>query len=267
MKTAIIQMNIAWGDISTNCQTASMLIDSMPGQDLYILPEMFSTGFATQPQGIADNSNETLTWMISKANQTGVAICGSVAVDLHDYGFRNRMYFVKPGDTLDSVCYYDKRHLFSYGGENINYTAGEKRIITEWHGVRFLLQICYDLRFPVFARNNKDYDAIIYVASWPTSRISVWNILLQARAIENQCYVLACNRIGNDPRCTYSGGSQIIDAYGRIKCSADTDTQESICTSIDMEKLCEFRTKFPVLGDADRIIDPTSAQNPVPRNL
>lgn len=252
MKVTLIQMDIVWGDIAANCATASQMIDANPDSDLYVLPEMWSTGFATEPDAIADDRQASLQWMQQKADSTGAAIAGSVAIRCQDGSFRNRFYFVKPGEAANPTAYYDKRHLFSYGGEHLRYTAGEERTIVEWRGVRFLLQVCYDLRFPTFSRNRGgSYDAAIYVASWPTSRIAVWQTLLHARAIENQCYVLAVNRIGTDPACTYCGGTELIDAYGRTIEACPNDTNGCITAELDMERLAAFRRKFPVLADAD----------------
>lgn len=248
MKVSLIQMDIQWGDIAANCHTASQLIDQYPGSQLYVLPEMFSTGFATQPEGLADDRLQSLQWMQHKAAATQAAICGSVATKAEDGTYRNRFYFVKPsGETV----FYDKHHLFTYGNEHHRYTAGQERVVVEWQGVRFLLQVCYDLRFPCFARNHSDYDCALYVASWPTSRIEPWRALLRARAIENQCYVMGVDRIGTDPACTYCGGTEAISPYGKTLAACPDDTQTVITVELDMENLLAFRQKFPVLNDAD----------------
>lgn len=257
MKVTLLQMDIVWGDIAKNCEVASQLIDSAPGSDLYVLPEMWSTGFATEPDGIADDSLQSLRWMQQKANATNAAIAGSVATKAEDGTFRNRFYFVKPqapqasDEALSDIVFYDKHHLFTYGNEHHRYTAGQERVIIEWRGVRFLLQVCYDLRFPCFARNKGTaYDCAIYVASWPTSRIDPWRALLKARAIENQCYVLGVDRIGTDPACSYCGGTEFIDAYGRVEACPDNE-QCTLTRTLDIEALNAFRKKFPVLSDAD----------------
>jgi predicted amidohydrolase len=181
------------------------------------------------------------------------AIAGSM--DVEEDGKRyNRFYFVTPTD----VYTYDKRHLFSYAGEDKNFTAGKERTIVEWRGVKFLLQVCYDLRFPCFSRNRLTadgiplYDAIIYVANWPASRRRVWDVLLQARALENQCFVIGVNRVGDDPNCHYDGGSAIIDAKGKILAKVQDETAASATALLDMESLNAFRAKFPVLRDADK---------------
>ncbi|MDD7318148.1 MAG: amidohydrolase [Prevotella sp.] len=252
MKTTILQMDIAWGDNKGNVLRADAMIDDAPEADLYILPEMFSTGFTANPEGLVEGEDcKTLEWMYRKAKEKGAAIAGSIATKCGERFF-NRLYFVKPdGD----VVAYDKRHLFSYAGENLHYTRGEERVIVEWRGVRIMLQVCYDLRFPVFSRNHGDYDMLIYVASWPTSRIKVWDTLLHARALENQCYVAGVNRVGSDPKCEYCGNSVIISPYGDDIAVCESYEESAKVAEIDMEKLRSFRKKFPVMDDADIIHD------------
>ena len=248
MKVTILQRNIEWANPALNIQRADEAIDRNAGADLYVLPEMFSTGFCTQPEGIAEPSNsDTLRWMQRKAAETNAAIAGSVAIE-EQGKYYNRFYFVKPDG---SVTHYDKKHLFTYGGEHMRFTAGEERVIVEWRGVRILLEVCYDLRFPIWARNRGDYDMILYVASWPTPRAAAWSALLVARAIENQCYVAGVNRVGADPACEYCGGSVIIDPYGKVMATCADNTECEATAEIDMQALEAFREKFPVLKDAD----------------
>ena len=248
MKVTILQRDIEWAKPAVNVQRAEEAIERNAGADLYVLPEMFSTGFCSQPEGIAESSeSDTLKWMQRKAAEINAAIAGSVAVE-EQGKFYNRFYFVKPDG---SVTHYDKKHLFTYGGEHLRFTAGEERVVVEWRGVRILLEVCYDLRFPIWARNRGDYDMILYVASWPTPRVAAWSALLVARAIENQCYVAGVNRVGTDPACEYCGGSVIIDPYGKV-IAACADNEECEATAeVDMEVLEAFREKFPVLKDAD----------------
>ena len=248
MKIAIIQTNIDWGNPAANVQKANEIIDRKEQVDLFVLPEMFSTGFCTEPKGIAEPVGcDTLQWMKKKAAEKGCAIAGSIATE-DDGRFYNRFYFVHPDGIVD---WYDKKHLFTYGGEDKHFTAGDRRVIVNYRGIRILLQVCYDLRFPVAARNRKDYDMILYVASWPTSRVDAWKTLLRARAIENQCYVAGVNRVGEDPNCSYCGGSAVIDPYGRTLVACEDDVACEAVTDIDMEALEAFRAKFPVLDDAD----------------
>ncbi|MBE6310913.1 MAG: amidohydrolase [Bacteroidales bacterium] len=248
MKITILQRDIEWANPAKNVKRADEAIDRNPGSDIYVLPEMFSTGFCTNPEGIAESDNsETLQWLIRKAAAIDAAIAGSVAIE-KDGKFYNRFYFVKPDG---SVTYYDKKHLFTYGGEHKRFTAGDRRVIVEFLGIRILLEICYDLRFPIWARNRGDYDMILYVASWPTPRISAWSALLVARAIENQCYVAGVNRVGSDPVCEYCGASVVIDPYGKIIASCNDREECEATATIDIDALEAFRKKFPVLNDAD----------------
>ena len=247
MKTTILQRDIKWGDPKANIQRADEAISRNAGSDLYVLPEMFSTGFCTSPEGIAERDDTTLQWMKSKACEIDAAIAGSIAVE-EDGKYYNRFYFVKPDGE---VTHYDKKHLFTYGGEHLRFTAGEERVVVEWRGVRILLEVCYDLRFPIWARNRGDYYMILYVASWPTPRVGAWSALLVARAIENQCYVAGVNRVGNDPACEYCGGSVIIDPYGVTIAECEISQESEATAEIDMAALEAFRRKFPVLLDAD----------------
>ena len=256
MTITLLQQDIVWGNIQANHDKAHEAILAAPKSDLYVLPEMWSTGFATSPAEIAEDDQQSLSWMKAMANQLNAAIAGSVATKVGN-SFFNRFYFVKPKQNNGSneVCFYDKHHLFL--GEKSNYRAGNNRVIVSWRGVRFLLQVCYDLRFPIFARNAEScdtdaYDVALYPASWPSVRREPWDILLKARAIENQCYVCGINRVGNDPSCNYNGGTVIIDAYGRTVAACEDNKECWISAEINLDKLEAFRTKFPVLKDRDK---------------
>ena len=248
MKVTILQRDIVWAAPADIVRRTEESIDRNPGSDLYVLPEMFSTGFCTQPEGIAEPAeNKTVSWMTSKASQTGAAIAGSIAV--HEDGrYYNRFHFVTPDGNIVT---YDKKHLFTFGGEHKTFTSGSERVIVTYKGFRILLAICYDLRFPVWSRNRGDYDMIIYVASWPTPRVEAWKILLTARAIENQCYVVGVNRVGDDPGNTYCGGSCVIDPYGKIIVACEDGREMEATAEVDKDILEAFRAKFPVLDDAD----------------
>ncbi len=248
MKILLLQTDIRWQSPSENRRRAAELIEAAPAADLVVLPEMFTTGFATEPAGVAEPQGEaTLAWMRQTAARYDAAVAGSVAVE-EEGNYYNRFYFVKP----DGSCIaYDKRHLFTFAGEDKRYTAGRERVIVEWRGVRILLQVCYDLRFPVFARNRGDYGLILYAASWPTVRLHAWNTLLRARAIENVCYVAGVNRTGDDPQCSYSGGTALVDFRGETLVEAAPSSEEAVFCEIDQESLTEFRRKFPALDDAD----------------
>lgn len=236
MKVELLQKDLVWADPEANLAAFDAEIAARPGADLYVLPEMFTTGFATRPEGIAESEGKGLAWMKRISSERGCAVAGSIAT-LENGKYYNRFYFVTP----EKVWQYDKHHLFTYSGEHHHFTAGNEKVIAEWQGVRFRLAVCYDLRFPVWLRNaDPAYDALVIVASWPSPRAEAWKALLRARAIENQCYVIGVNRIGDDPSCHYSGDSAFIDAYGQ-------DAEE-----IDMDALRAFREKFPVLKDADK---------------
>ncbi len=171
---------------------------------------------------------------------------GSVVI-LEDGIYRNRMLFVEPSGKMTQ---YDKHHLFRPGGEGRDYTPGKRRVVVEYKGFRFLMQVCYDLRFPVFSRNRGDYDAIIYCASWDNKRRDAWCALLRARAIENQSYVIGVNRVGTDPDAVYIGDSKAIDYLGRTMADAESGEWTMVVT-LDLEEQRAFRQSFPAWMDAD----------------
>ena len=247
MKTAIIQNCIRTKQLDWTLQFATDLLNQQQGADLYVLPEMFATGFMVD--GAVENGQRILNWMQQQSRRLDAAVAGSIAIKDDEGNPRNRLFFVRPDGSFD---YYDKHHLFTMAGENKQYLAGHQRVIVEWRGVRFLLQVCYDLRFPVFSRNRGDYDAIIYVANWPSSRSEVWHTLLRARALENQCFVVGANISGDDTGiCYHAGDSAIINAYGHTLAQCIPSKVESAAAELDMESLLHFRKKFPVLADAD----------------
>ena len=227
-------------------------MDSAPGSDLYVLPEMWSTGFATQPEGIAhpEQSNTALQWMIDAAQRHHCAVSGSLAVRLADGPYVNRHYFID--GRSGRQYHYDKHHLFTYGHEDECYTPGNSHSIVEYAGFRLLLLTCYDLRFPCWSRyaTGREYDAIILVANWPDSRQEAWQVLTQARAIENQCYFVGVNRVGADTKCHYIGGSVAVEVTGHViaRCG---DAMEALTVVLDKEELDFRRRKFRVLDDRD----------------
>lgn len=251
MKITLLQTDIRWGEPTKNADNVYQLMKQAEPSDLYVLPEMWSTGFATAPHGIAEKDGmPSLERMIDWAEELDAAICGSVSIyNSGDGTFRNRQYFVTPDGKFIS---YDKHHLFRYGGEDRFYTAGEERTIAYHKTMRFLLLTCYDLRFPLWARYQDDYDAIIVVANWPQSRQNAWQILTRARAIENQCFLIGCNRVGDDETCHYIGRSVIVSPKGRTIAQAKTDGQEIVTTDISLEELNRLRAKFNVLDERDR---------------
>lgn len=244
LKISGINLDISWKDKDANYHTIQKAAQYI-STDILLLPEMFATGFYMKPNEIADENEETLRWMKSLAKERQTAVCGSVAVKENDI-FYNRMYFVEPNGTFYS---YDKRHLFSYSGEDKTYTPGKEKVIVHYKGWRILLQVCYDLRFPVFTRNNDNYDVILYVANWPKSRIDAWQTLLKARAIENQAYVFGLNRIGIDGNnLEYPESSYCYFADGT---EVSTTSENIISAEFTREKLEKFREKFPFLSDRD----------------
>lgn len=248
IRVAMLQTDIVWADPERNREKAIEIFRQAGTADLYVLPEMFSTGFCTSPDGIAEESpSETLEWMKAIAREKDCALAGSIAMHVGG-AFRNRFCFVFPDGN---AYFYDKRHLFSYGDEHREFTAGDRRVIVEYRGVRILLQICYDLRFPVWARNREDYDMAVYVANWPVTRVEAWNTLLRARAIENQCYVCGVNRAGRDPYNSYSGQSALIGPNGNTVASCGDGVDVAVSADVDLDLLNRFRGTFPVLKDAD----------------
>ncbi len=243
-RIAIVQRDIVWQDIDANLRALEHMLAGVKA-DIVVLSEMFQTGFVTKPESIADDGR-TIRWMQSMAMQHNFAIVGSVVVKEGEC-YYNRMAFVKPRGEME---YYDKHHLFSVAGEDKHFTAGDRRVVVEWRGVRYLLEICYDLRFPVWSRQRGDYDAIIYSALWPKPRRAVWRTLLQARAIENQAWVVGVNRVGSEPELEYVGDSMVVDFMGRI--IADAEERESIeIVEIESEEIARFRERFNVARDAD----------------
>jgi omega-amidase len=253
LKVTLIQSNLHWENIELNLEMFTKKISMISGDtDLIILPEMFTTGFSMQAEKFAEPMNgRTVSWMREKAAEKKCVITGSF-ICTENGNYYNRLVWMRPDGTL-SV--YDKRHLFSMGDENKYYSQGNKKIIEEINGWKICPLICYDLRFPVWARNTEasNYDLLIYIANWPERRSYPWKTLLPARAIENQCYVAGLNRIGNDGNeIHHSGDSAVINAKGEIisKIPAHEEAIETIL--LDYEELSEFRKIFPVLKDADR---------------
>ena len=254
MKVTLLQTDIRWADARQNISEAMHLMDSQSESDLYVLPEMWSTGFATQPEGIAHDEadNIALQWMQQTADERHCAICGSVALRLPDGTFRNRQYFAD--GRSHQLYHYDKHHLFTYGQEDRYYTPGNSHTIVSYEGFRMLLLTCYDLRFPCWSRYATDleYDVMVLVANWPQARQAAWQLLTRARAIENQCYVVAVNRVGDDRFGHYEGKSAVIDPLGRTLGQCRSHEQQALTVELDYAELERRRQKFRVLEDRDR---------------
>ncbi len=253
MKVSILQLNSVWANPVENIKRAERLMSGSIDSDLFVLPEMWSTGFVTEPKGIAKEELKcnALSWMKEMAINYQIAICGSLAISENGI-YRNRLYFVDGKNGI--VSYYDKHHLFSYGHEDLNYEPGGEHTIVEYMGFHILLLTCYDLRFPIWSRYAEDlkYDMIIYVANWPESRQNAWQILTRARAIENQAFVVACNRIGDDKYCHYRGQSAIISPIGKTLASCPSNEESSVSFILNLESLVQQRAKFKVLADRDK---------------
>lgn len=247
LTVSLIQSHLQWEDPQANRNYFQGVIEGIKNSDLILLPEMFSTGFSMDSTKNAEPAGgPTEQWLRAMAQQKDCAIAGSIAVR-DDEKIYNRMLFATP----DEVFHYDKRHLFRMSGENNHYSAGAKRQIVRWRDWRLNLQVCYDLRFPIWSRNQNDYDALIYVANWPAKRAYHWRQLLIARAIENQTCVMGVNRIGSDNNgLSYSGDSLIIASDGQLL--LDAEGSEGVFTAVlSAKNQSDYRRKFPSHMDAD----------------
>ncbi len=250
MKATIIQTDLGWEDKNANLAHISSLLSLADSDtELVVLPEMFTTAFSMDPARLAETmEGPSVLWMKEKALSGGYALCGSIIIR-EDDKFFNRMLFITP---QGEVTVYDKRHLHSMSGEHTVYSRGNQRIIHSYREFNFNLQVCYDLRFPVWSRNRGDSDVIIYSANWPVVRSHVWKTLLVARAIENQCYVIGVNRVGTNPDGTsYSGDSVIISPKGETLASLEPDAEGVVSAEMSGEALDRYRSDMPVWRDAD----------------
>jgi len=251
MKISIIQPDIIWEDKFQNFNKLEHLISlSEKNSDIVILHEMFSTGFTMNTEDLSESPHsDTFDWMVNMSEKGNFGLCGSYIVKEKNHTF-NRWIFVTPEKKS---WHYNKRHLFTMGHEQQFYTAGSRQLIFKFRGVRIMSAVCYDLRFPVWSRNRNNYDLLINSANWPESKRDIWITLLKARAIENQCYVAASNRIGTDgEHIKYCGDSMIINPRGKIVADAKINEESVISGDISMIELSDFRKKFPVLRDADK---------------
>lgn len=251
MKLSLIQTDITWTNKQANLDQTEKILASLAGEtDLAVLPEMFTTGFCTHRPDLAETMDgETVQTLIAWAMQFNMAIVGSFIATENNKQF-NRAFFVFPNGEIKTA---DKRHLFSMGKEDEFFSAGNKKLLVRYKGFNIMTLLCYDIRFPVWSRNvNNEYDLLIYTANFPHPRISAWNILLKARAIENQAYVCGVNRVGTDGmNLHYSGHSAVIDAKGKT-CMHFEENESGVKTiEISKDKLEKFREKFAVWRDAD----------------
>jgi omega-amidase len=267
----LIQTKLFWEDAVANRQMLEEKINSIEKTEIVILPEMFSTGFSMQPEKLAETMDgETVAWMKRIAANKKIILTGSLMIKGPspseraggDAAFFNRLIWMLPNGHCG--C-YNKRHLFAYGDEHKHYTAGSKRLIASVKGWKINLQVCYDLRFPVWARQSPpslegwgeasvEYDVLIYVANWPERRSNAWATLLRARAIENQCYVIGVNRVGEDGNNIYHrGDSMVVDPMGEILYHKK-DEEDIFTIELNKEHLEAVRKRFPFWKDADRFI-------------
>lgn len=259
MKIALVQAALAWGNVEENLKNFDDKIARCTGCDLIILPEMFTSGcmMVKKEEEIARAEKIKTASFYGKVRQEMLrwAVCQKALVlGSTVYGEGGRYYNRLIAVTPEGNCYfYDKRHCFRMGGENEHFTAGNRQLIFQFKGIRIAAFICYDLRFPVWSRNRKEYyDLAVYIANWPESRREVWQTLLKARAIENQAYVAGVNCVGTDEAgLTYAGDSALIDARGKVVGGCREFTEETVIVEMDAEELHRFRKKFSVLEDAD----------------
>jgi len=245
----LVQSELHWLDKDANlAMFDKKLAEITANPDLILLPETFATGFAINLDCAEPENGKVLTWLKTQAHKHNAVIAGSVLVAQGDKK-ANRFYWVTP---KGEVNYYDKRHLFRLGSEGDYVVAGQARKTFEINGFKLLPQVCYDLRFPVFQRNNNDYDVMINVANWPAVRRHIWDTLLMARAMENLCYVVAVNRVGDDGNgVAHSGGTAVYDFKGDTLAKAKDNTQELLTVTLEKAPLEDFKTAFPAYLDAD----------------
>ena len=257
MRISILQTHIVWEKKQENLCRLRQKLEALRGTtEIIVLPETFSTGFSMNPAPLAEPvTGETIGTLRQWASEFQFAIAGSYIACEPDAGNRttayfNRAFFLTPeGDAW----YCDKRHLFRMGRESEHFTAGDQRSVFSYRGWNILLLVCYDLRFPVWSRNAaNEYDLLLYVANWPASRRKVWDVLLQARALENQSYVCGVNRIGTDQqKLPHNGGSVVYSPKGELLASVPDGEEGVATTTLDLPSLTSFREKFPVWKDAD----------------
>ena len=249
MNVALIQTDIIWENPAENRSVLEAKINSITNDiDLLILPEMFTSGFTMNPSSVAESmQGTTIFWLKNIAKAKNCAITGSLIIT-ENKNFYNRMVFVFPDGEIQ---YYDKKHLFTLAGEDKVYTSGTEKVLVNYNNWKICLQVCYDLRFPVFSRNTENYDLLIYVASWPKVRTNAWDILLKARAVENISYVIGVNRIGTDNNnFEYIGHSQIIDELGNFIIKP-TENEGVFIADLEKNKMIETRKKLNFLEDRD----------------
>ena len=248
IKIALVQSPLIWEDPVENRKSLSKIIDHISfGVDVIVLPEMFTTGFTMSPSTISQTEGEkSVQWMKDQAERKNAALIGSMV--FYEAGhYYNRLWFVEPDGKASS---YDKRHTFTFAGEDKVYASGKKRLLIDFRGFRFCPLICYDLRFPVWARNTENYDLLVYVANWPEKRIDAWDALLKARAIENMAYVIGVNRVGTDYNGhNYVGHSAVYNVLGEPLAFSREETV--LYAILERDHITDQRQKLKFLEDRD----------------
>lgn len=250
LKIALLQFDITWENSSENRTQIDRYLDCIDTADVILLPEMFNTGFSVKATHLAESMDgQTVAWMLATAQKKEAVICGSLMIN-EAGDIYNRLIWVEPTGVIKA---YDKRHLFSLIDEDNYFTAGTNRLIIDYKGWRICPLICYDLRFPVFSRNDVNYDLCFYVANWPINRITAWDTLLKARAIENQTYTIGVNRVGIDEyKVSYSGHSQVLDPMGDLIATAPENEEGWVEVCLSKKHLISTRNHLPFLLDIDK---------------
>ena len=255
LRITYIQAELFWEDIPANLEKFASILNGLAGkQDLVVLPEMFSTGFSVNPERIAElPGSRTMVWMHEQARSLGSVLCGTIIIKEGGY-FYNRLVWMRPDGSYET---YDKRHLFRMGNEHLRFNAGRKRLVIDLMGWKIRPLICYDLRFPVWAKNTYsgdryEYDVLIYLANWPEVRRHPWKSLLVSRSIENVAYTFGVNRVGSDGNgIAHSGDSVCLDYKGEIISLIPENTEGVDTVTLSQESLVEFRSKFNIGAEWD----------------
>lgn len=248
LNVALVQTTLAWENPKANKTHIEDKVSSITA-DLIVLPEMFSSGFTMNAPEVAETMDgETITWLKALSKSKNTAIVGSLVIKENE-NYYNRLVFVEPNGTITT---YDKRHTFTLAGEHKVYTAGTEKIIIDYKGFKICPLVCYDLRFPVWARNSEDYDVLIYVANWPKMRIAAWDALLKARAIENMAYCIGVNRVGLDGNnYEYSGHSAAYDVLGNRMDTIPESTETTEVITLEKAHITKYRKRLGFLKDKD----------------
>jgi len=249
LNISLIQSNLFWEDLNKNLSHFEGIISKISDTDIILLPEMFNTSFCPKSTHLAETmEGETISWMKKISKNKNCAISGTLMIKENGKVYNRLLWISKEED----ISTYDKSHLFSLVKENKSITKGEKRLIIEIADWKICPLICYDLRFPVFSRNNVDYDILIYLANWPIKRIDAWDTLLKARAIENQAYTIGVNRVGEDGnKVPFNGHSKVFDAFGKELLSATENKEEVLQINLSLDDLKLKRRQMNFLQDRD----------------